>query len=77
MFSNTFPVGAVLAGPLFGLAQQLGYRLGYVVSSVLCLAGLLLLSDSRRPSRRERRAALTTGPLARPAGGVPTDARPV
>jgi SET family sugar efflux transporter-like MFS transporter len=43
LYSNTFPIGAVLAGPLFGLAQHFGYRLAYVMATGLCLGGLLLL----------------------------------
>ena len=43
LFSNTFPIGAVLAGPLFGLSQHFGYRLAYLMATALCLAGLLLL----------------------------------
>jgi SET family sugar efflux transporter-like MFS transporter len=43
LFTNTFPIGAVLAGPLFGLAQQFGFRLAYGIGAVLCAAGLLLL----------------------------------
>jgi SET family sugar efflux transporter-like MFS transporter len=52
LFSNTFPIGAMVAGPMFGLAQQFGYRLGYVFSAALSLAGLLLLLDYRRPRRQ-------------------------
>ena len=43
MFTNTFPLGAMLAGPLFGLAQHFGYRLAYWLCTALCAAGLLLL----------------------------------
>jgi SET family sugar efflux transporter-like MFS transporter len=43
LFSNTFPLGAMLAGPLFGLAQHSGYRLAYWLCAALCVAGLLLL----------------------------------
>ena len=43
LFSNTFPLGAMLAGPLFGLAQHFGYRLAYWWCAALCAAGLLLL----------------------------------
>jgi SET family sugar efflux transporter-like MFS transporter len=43
LFSNTFPIGAVIAGPMFGLAQHFGYRLAYLMATGLCLAGLLLL----------------------------------
>jgi SET family sugar efflux transporter-like MFS transporter len=53
LFSNTFPVGAVLAGPMFGLAQQFGYRLAYVFSTALSLAGLLLLTNYRRQGPRK------------------------
>jgi SET family sugar efflux transporter-like MFS transporter len=44
LYSITFPFGAMLAGPLFGLSQHFGYRLAFVFASALCLAGLLLLA---------------------------------
>ena len=47
LYSNSFPIGAVLAGPLFGLSQHFGYRLAYVMATGLCLAGLLLLVVTR------------------------------
>src|SRR5262249_14537518 len=47
---NAFPVAGILAGPLFGLAQHLGYRYAYGAGVVLCAAGLVLLSV-HRPSR--------------------------
>jgi SET family sugar efflux transporter-like MFS transporter len=47
LYSNSFPIGAVLAGPLFGLSQHFGYRLAYVMATGLCLAGLLLLIVTR------------------------------
>ncbi len=50
LYSNTFPIGAVLAGPLFGLSQHFGYRLAYVITTGLCLAGLLVLLLHRRPA---------------------------
>jgi len=43
LFSNTFPIGAVFAGPLFGLSQHFGYRLAFVLATALCLVGLLIL----------------------------------
>ncbi|MEU7903708.1 sugar efflux transporter [Actinoplanes sp. NPDC049118] len=43
LFTNAFPLGAMLAGPLFGLAQHFDYRLAYVLCTALCAAGLLLL----------------------------------
>jgi SET family sugar efflux transporter-like MFS transporter len=52
LFTNTFPIGAMLAGPLFGVAQQFGFRLAFGMSAVLCAAGLLVLlavRNDRRP----------------------------
>jgi SET family sugar efflux transporter-like MFS transporter len=43
MFTNTFPLGAMLAGPLFGLAQHFGFRLAYWLCTALAMAGLFLL----------------------------------
>ncbi|WP_041840483.1 MFS transporter [Actinoplanes friuliensis] len=43
LFTNSFPLGAMLAGPLFGLAQHFDYRLAYWLCTALCAAGLLLL----------------------------------
>jgi SET family sugar efflux transporter-like MFS transporter len=47
MFTNTFPLGQIVAGPLFGLAQSHGYRLAYVMNFGLCVLGLLLLLATR------------------------------
>jgi len=47
LFSNTFPVGAMLAGPLFGLAQHFGFRLAYATGTVLSAAGLVVLVLTR------------------------------
>jgi SET family sugar efflux transporter-like MFS transporter len=53
LFTNTFPIGAILAGPLFGLSQRFGYRLAFVFASALCAVGLLLLIVTRpAPSRQ-------------------------
>jgi SET family sugar efflux transporter-like MFS transporter len=52
LYSNAFPIGAVLAGPLFGLAQHFGYRLAYAMATALCLAGLLLLAVVRNDQVR-------------------------
>ncbi|MEV8506854.1 sugar efflux transporter [Actinoplanes sp. NPDC051475] len=51
LFTNSFPLGAMLAGPLFGVAQHFGYRHAYVICTVLCAAGLLLLTVVRPPTR--------------------------
>jgi SET family sugar efflux transporter-like MFS transporter len=62
LFSNTFPIGAVVAGPLFGLAQHFGYRLSYVMATGLCVAGLLLLVTARNTDRtRYRGSDASTG----------------
>ncbi|MFC0531735.1 sugar efflux transporter [Phytohabitans kaempferiae] len=54
LFTNSFPIGAILAGPLFGLAQHLGYRYAYVIGAALCAAGLLLLLMTSPPTPRDR-----------------------
>ncbi|MFG2040502.1 sugar efflux transporter [Dactylosporangium sp. NPDC048998] len=51
LFTNTFPVGAMLAGPLFGISQQLGFRWAYGIGTALCAAGLVVLVLTR-PVRR-------------------------
>lgn len=71
---NAYPVAAILAGPLFGLAQHFGYRFAYVAGALLCAAGLLLLlSSHRRPPRGERpaeRAAVSDPPSGAAVIGV-------
>ncbi|GLY99276.1 sugar efflux transporter [Actinoplanes sp. NBRC 103695] len=47
LFTNTFPIGAMLAGPLFGVAQRFDYRLAYVMCAALCAVGLVLLMVMR------------------------------
>lgn len=53
LFSNAYPVGAMLAGPLLGLAQHFGFRLAYAMSAALCLCGFALLLAVRRPRTAE------------------------
>lgn len=43
LYSNTFPCGAILAGPLLGLAVNNGYRMPYVAGIGLALVGLVLI----------------------------------
>jgi MFS transporter, SET family, sugar efflux transporter len=44
---NAYPVAAILAGPLFGLAQHFGYRFAYAAAALLCAAGVTLLITSK------------------------------
>jgi SET family sugar efflux transporter-like MFS transporter len=64
LFSNAFPVGAMLAGPVLGVAQHLGYRAAYLAGSGLAVIalGLLLIARPPRPPR--------TGTVTDPAAGV-------
>ena len=48
---NAYPVAAIVAGPLFGLAQHLGYRFAYAAAALLCAGGLVLLLTSHRRRR--------------------------
>jgi SET family sugar efflux transporter-like MFS transporter len=52
LFTNTFPIGQILSGPLFGLAQHLGYRWAFAMNFGLCGLGLLLLTATRPAGRR-------------------------
>lgn len=55
LFTNTFPIGALLAGPLFGVARVYGMRLAYVMAACLCALGVLVLlgiKPKRQPARR-------------------------
>jgi len=54
LFTNSFPIGAVLAGPLFGVSQHIGFRFAYVIGAVLGMAGLLVLLAVRPPARRDQ-----------------------
>ncbi|WIM96644.1 sugar efflux transporter [Actinoplanes oblitus] len=58
MFTNAFPLGNILAAPLFGIAQVHGYRLAYGMNLVLAVLGLLLLLVAKPP------AIPATAPLA-------------
>ncbi|MFC7528894.1 sugar efflux transporter [Actinoplanes sp. GCM10030250] len=50
MFTNTFPIGQILAAPLFGVAQEFGFRLAFGLNLVLSVLGLLLLLFFRPPA---------------------------
>ena len=59
LFTNSYPIGAVLAGPLFGLAQAFGFRWAFVFSVVLGGAGLAILLVVRPQATFGGRARLT------------------
>ncbi|GAA3216767.1 sugar efflux transporter [Dactylosporangium siamense] len=53
LFTNTFPIGAIVAGPLLGLSAHFGYRSAYGMATALCAAGFLfLLAAGLRRRRR-------------------------
>jgi len=54
MVTNTFPVGQILAAPLFGLAQHFGFRLAYGINLGLAVVGLLLLLTGTRVRTRSK-----------------------
>ncbi|WP_426514138.1 sugar efflux transporter [Dactylosporangium sp. McL0621] len=50
LYTNTFPVGAMFAGSILGIAEHFGYRSAYAIGTALCAGGLLLLAvRSSRP----------------------------
>lgn len=63
LFTNAFPAGAVLAGPLLGVAQHVGYRAAYLTGAALAAVALALLITARPSARRAR--------LARPPRAAP------
>lgn len=52
LYSNTFPCGIILAGPLLGIGARFGYRVSFVAAIGLVAGGLVLLIAGR-PSRRQ------------------------
>ncbi|AEV81106.1 MFS transporter [Actinoplanes sp. SE50] len=69
MFTNAFPIGNILAAPLFGLAQEFGYRLAYTMNLILTVLGLLLLLVAKPPAEIARpRAADKAEREAEPIG---------
>ncbi len=50
LYSNGFPAGAMLAGPIIGAAGHLGYRFAYASAAVLSAGGLVLLLINRGPT---------------------------
>ncbi|WP_281942007.1 sugar efflux transporter [Micromonospora sp. AKA38] len=66
LFTNTFPIGAVLAGPLLGLSAQVGFRWAYAMAATLCAAGTLVLLLTRPGADGQRRWARTTWSTSSP-----------
>jgi SET family sugar efflux transporter-like MFS transporter len=69
LFTNSFPIGSMMAGPLFGVAQHFNFRLAYVMGTALCAIGLLvlLLTRPQGGSRRRQPARETVDqPVADP-----------
>ncbi|WP_430779705.1 sugar efflux transporter [Actinoplanes sp. G11-F43] len=60
MFANTFPIGQIMSAPLFGLAQEYGFRLAYTLNLVLAVLGLLILLAVRPPRTANETARVTT-----------------
>ena len=52
LYSNTFPCGIIVAGPLLGVGARFGYRVSFIAAIGLVAAGLVLLIAGR-PSRRQ------------------------
>jgi SET family sugar efflux transporter-like MFS transporter len=51
LFTNTTTAGAMVAGPLLGVALQFGHRSAYLICLMMCALGLVLLALARtRPS---------------------------
>ncbi|WP_433792903.1 sugar efflux transporter [Actinoplanes sp. CA-252034] len=66
MFSNTFPLGQILSAPLFGLAQEYGFRLAYTLNLGLSVLGLILLLAVRAPRPENETARVTAENAADP-----------
>jgi SET family sugar efflux transporter-like MFS transporter len=53
LYTNTITLGAMIGGPLLGLAQQIGYRSAYLMCLVISAIGLILLVVTGMTARRE------------------------
>lgn len=74
LYSNTFPCGAILAGPLLGLAVHHGYRMPYLAGIGLALTGLVLIvvgaqRESAEPAEFVGEPAATGLPVGPLEGG--------
>jgi SET family sugar efflux transporter-like MFS transporter len=66
LYSNAFPAGAIIAGPVLGVAGHLGYRFAYIAAAGLAVGGFVLL----RAGSMVRRVG--PGPSPVPAGAAPS-----
>lgn len=49
LYSNTFAVGIIVAGPLLGIGAKFGYRVSFVAAAGLAVCGLVLITAGRPP----------------------------
>jgi SET family sugar efflux transporter-like MFS transporter len=68
MFSNTFPIGQILSAPLFGVAQEFGFRWAYGLNLGLSTLGLLILLSVRPPAHENETARVATDATAADPG---------
>jgi SET family sugar efflux transporter-like MFS transporter len=47
LFTNAFPAGQMMAGPILGVAQHVGYRAAYLTAAVLALVAFIVLKLAR------------------------------
>jgi SET family sugar efflux transporter-like MFS transporter len=76
LYTNTTRASAMIAGPIMGLSQHVGYRLAYGLGAALCACGLLVLLSAYALERRGGRAidCGQCGPAGRiDPGGVPAE----
>ncbi|GAA1585194.1 sugar efflux transporter [Actinoplanes couchii] len=69
MFTNCFPIGLVMAAPLFGLAQEYGFRLAFGLNLGLSALGLLLLVLARPRVTPMNPAVRPVADVSRPTEG--------
>ncbi|GLW90227.1 sugar efflux transporter SetB [Actinokineospora globicatena] len=70
LFGNTTVAGTMVAGPLLGLAQQIGYRDAYLMSMIMAAAGVLLLALARPSGKTRPSGQGGLGHRQRPVVGV-------
>ncbi|HEY0535725.1 MAG TPA: MFS transporter [Actinoplanes sp.] len=50
LFTNAFPAGQMMAGPILGVAQHVGYRAAYLTAAGLAMAAFVVLKLARSRS---------------------------